>query len=278
MSAYRRNGWQGREAAHGRSRPVEGNDDLTLAARSKLGYDTSAPSRHYRQRLGGVRSQGQRQLVSSESAPRRATAARGPSLAAMKFGCRRSDVPRHAEGSQFRSNPLGADLGIVERPDRDAVRMVSRRSSTTEERELRFHLVPTTRHGYRRADSRSRHFARSNDPYHLGKSMSMVDPEALPDRVVEPSGVDGDDVLGFRHARVHDAAHAIAESRAVLCGSVGRLIALDLISHQVTQKRPASALCRRSDWEWHDRARVTPSTGRARHHGAMAHAAKGKVG
>ena len=100
-----------------------------------------------------MRSQGQRQLVSSELAPRRATTAHGPSLAAMNFGCLRIDALRHAECSQFRSNPLGADLGIVERPDRDAVRKVSCRSSTTEERELRFHLAPTTRHDYRRADS-----------------------------------------------------------------------------------------------------------------------------
>src|SRR5450631_2789130 len=153
----------------------------------------------------------------------------------MNFGCLRIDALRHAECSQFRSNPLDADLGIVERPDRDAVRMVSRRSFTTEERKLCFHLVPATRYGYRRGDSRSRHFARSYDPYHLGKSMSMVDPETLPDRFIKVFGVDGDDVLRIRHARVHDAAHAIAESRAVLCASVGRPIALDLISHQITQ-------------------------------------------
>ena len=100
-----------------------------------------------------MRSQGQRQLVSRELAPRGATTAHGPSLAAMNFGCLRIDALRHAECSQFRSNPLGADLGIVERPDRDAVRMVSCRSSMTEEREFRFRLVPSTRDGYRRADS-----------------------------------------------------------------------------------------------------------------------------
>src|ERR1700674_3899292 len=108
--------------------------------------------------------------------------------------------------------------------------------------------------------------------------MSMVDPETLPDRFIEAFGVNGNDVLRVWHARVHNATHTIAESRAVLCSSVGRTITLDLISDQVTQERPASALCRRSDWEWHERARITPSTGRARYHGAMAHAAKGKVG
>jgi len=133
----------------------------------------------------------------------------------MNFGCLRIDALRHAECSQLRSNPLGADRGIVERPDRDALRMVSCSSSRTEERQLRVHLVPGTRDGYRRPDSRSRHFARSYDPYHLGKSMSMVDPETLPDWFIKVFGVDGDDLLRIRHARVHDAAHAIAESRAV---------------------------------------------------------------